>query len=1064
MIRGRVHGRPSRLSPIWSAMVALAILTALAAPAGAAVPAPAWQIDQASEPTYFPPGGVVDVGGGEAPAVAPKYHLTVVNVGGAAAESVVVTDVLPPEVTASPTVPPVYRVPGVGSSPCGSAGQTVTCEIPGSILPGIPISVYIPVDVDANASGTITNEVTVTSANTPPASRLLANTVSSELPPFEFLGTHGLFGAAYTDTGGSPEAGSHPFSVNLAANLPSRTLGSGGFQILTPVDSLRTLGFELPAGMVVNPRASTVRCTQAQLEGGGRFVKGSSVSCPPESQIGRVQFDILGGIPGLIEPLYNMVPPPGVPAEFAFGVANTNVHIRGGLSGTFNLTAKSSEILAKFPIPGIRAELWGVPSDSRHDYARRAVPACQEGCAIDPSPRALLTMPSACSDSLSVEAQATGWLGSEAAGAAEFATADGQIEGVSGCEQLNFKPSLDVSAQSKSPGTPTGLSVDLEVPQNEGTFGSASATVKRVSMELPPGMVVNPGAANGLSACSPAQIGIGGNAPPSCPDGSRIGTAEIVTPLLDAPLSGSVYLAQQQSNPFGTLLALYLVVQGEGVVVKLPGRVDTDPVTGRIVATFDNNPQLPFSDLRVRLTAGLRAPLVTPSRCGTYSTRTELTSWASSTPVVVSSPITLDRDCAVGGFDPGFRAGTTNPVAGRYSPFTLRITRGDGEQNLARVSATLPEGLLAKLVGVPLCGDMEASTGACPPASQIGTTAVGVGAGGQPLYIPQPGKAPTAVHLAGPYKGAPYSIVVEVPAEAGPFDLGLVAVRVALQVDPTTAAVSAVSDPLPQILEGIPIAYRDLRIDVDRQGFIVNPTSCDPMRVTAALTSVDGATAFPGDRFQVAGCDRLAFGPKLSLKLNGSTQRGKNPALRAVLTQASGQANIRRAAVILPKSAFIDNRHINNPCTRVQFNAGSGNGAQCPPKSILGFARAYTPLLDKPLVGPVYFRSNGGERELPDLVASLDGQVHLNLVGFIDSVRTKGTEVSRTRTTFATVPDAAVNKFVLELKGGRNGLIQNSVNLCKATNLATVRFAGQNGKTRSFDQKMGNSCKSKGGK
>jgi hypothetical protein len=507
---------------------------------------------------------------------------------------------------------------------------------------------------------------------------------------------------------------------------------------------------------------------------------------------------------------------------------------------------------------------------------------------------------------------------------------------------------------------------------------------------------------------------------------------------------------------------MYLVVvdPDTGVVLKLPGKISTDPLTGRITTSFDDNPQLPFEYLNLQLKGGSGAALIAPTSCGIYTAHAEFTGWAQPERSVSSdSSFRIDEGCgAASQFKPGLSAGSSNPTAGAFSPFVLRVTRQDGEQNLSRIEATLPPGVLAKLAGVPLCGDAQAATGDCPAASQVGTTTVAAGAGPDPIYVPQPGKAPTAVYLAGPYNGAPYSLVVKVPAQAGPFDLGVVTVRNALYVDPTTTQVTAKSDPLPQILQGIPLAYRDVRVEINRNDFTLNPTSCEPMQVTSLLTSSVGMRATPSARFQVANCEGLAFKPSLALSFKGQTKRTGDPALAAVLKAPAGQANIAKTAVILPSSVFIDNRHINNPCTRVQFAANA-----CPAKSILGTATAYTPLLDKPLTGPVYFRSNGGERKLPDLVADLNGQIHVVLVGFIDSVKS-GKESSRVRTRFQSVPDAPVSKFELKLYGGKRGLIQSSTNICKELGKATVQMTGQNGKPNDFETAIGTSCGGKKGK
>ncbi|HYJ21960.1 MAG TPA: hypothetical protein VEW07_08065, partial [Solirubrobacterales bacterium] len=530
---------------------------------------------------------------------------------------------------------------------------------------------------------------------------------------------------------------------------------------------------------------------------------------------------------------------------------------------------------------------------------------------------------------------------------------------------------------------------------------------------------------------------------------SKIGTVEIDTPLLEAPLEGSLYQGTQQSNDpqSGKMYRLFLVAAGSGVRIKLEGGLKVDPATGQMTASFDDNPQLPFERLDLRLLGGSRAPLVTPVACGTYVTTAKLTSWANPDEATTLRPsFTINQGCGKSSqFTPQLDAGSANPAAGDYSPFTLRVTRENGQQNVSRIEADLPEGVLAKLAGVALCGEAQAVTGACPAASQVGTTTVGAGAGTTPLYVPQPGKSPTAVYLAGPYKGGPYSLVVKVPAQAGPFDLGTVAVRNALYLDPTTAQVSVKSDPLPQILGGVPISYRDIRVIVNRDDFTLNPTSCDPMSVDGTIVSAQGTVARPSSGFQAVNCERLGFKPKLRLKVKGATKRGAYPALRAELRARKGEANIDRVSVALPHSEFLAQEHIKTICTRVQFATDA-----CPADSIYGHARAFTPLLDEPLEGPVYLRSSSNP--LPDLVAALDGPIDIDLAGRIDSVN------GGIRTTFDRVPDAPVSRFVLAMKGGKKGLLVNSRSLCVATNRAKILVDGQNGKTADQSPVLSSSC------
>ena len=414
----------------------------------------------------------------------------------------------------------------------------------------------------------------------------------------------------------------------------------------------------------------------------------------------------------------------------------------------------------------------------------------------------------------------------------------------------------------------------------------------------------------------------------------------------------------------------------------------------------------------------------------------------------------ITAGCGKGEFAPKLEAGTVSLRAGSFTPFTMTLSRQDGEANPQTLSLHLPQGLLAKLGGVPLCPDSQAATAECPSSSQIGHLAAASGVGPAPLWVPQPGKAPTAIYLSGPYKGAPYSIIAKVPAQAGPFDLGTIVNRSAINVDPETAIATITTDPLPQILQGVPLTLRALHVDVDRPEFTLNPTDCDAKTIEATVSATNGALATPSAPYRALNCGDLDYTPKLKLSLKGQTRRSGHPAVKALLTQPPGQANTAGASVILPSSEFIDQDHINNPCTRVQFREGA-----CPPLSVLGHAKATTPLLDQPLEGPVYFRSNGGERELPDVVADLRGPIHVTLVGFVDAVHKKGSEVSRIRTRFMNVPDAPVSRFEMSLFGGKKrGLLENSRNLCQTDRRAKLRFTAQNGLVQASEPRIVTSC------
>ena len=578
-------------------------------------------------------------------------------------------------------------------------------------------------------------------------------------------------------------------------------------------------------------------------------------------------------------------------------------------------------------------------------------------------------------------------------------------------------------------------------------------------------MSINPAAANGLAACSEAQIELGGPEPASCPPESQLGTAEVISPLFEHTLPGEIFLAQQRLNKFGALLALYVVIDDPvtGTVIKLPGRLEADPQSGQLTTRFEENPQLPFSHFRLRFFGGTGAALKTPEACGSYTIASEFSSWSGGAPTRSSDSFTLDRGadgkpCSPPRFAPTVRAGSGAPAAGQFSPFVLRLDRAEGEQRFATVNVQLPKGLLARLKGVPYCSDAalsqiptaegtggaQAAAPSCSAASQVGVLSTGLGSGARPYF------AGGKVYLAGPYKGAPLSLALVVPALAGPFDLGNVVVRAALQIDPETAQVAVVSDPIPSILHGIPTDIRSIVVDINRPQFTLNPTSCEPDSVGGSASSQQGLIASFSSRFQVGGCNDLGFKPRISLALNGPTKRGGHPALRAVVKYPAGGAysNVARAAVQLPHSAFFENDHLTSICTGPQFAAG-----KCPRSSIYGRAAVTTPLLDEALKGPVYLRASGGQRALPDLVAELNGQIKINLVGHIDS-KNQGL-----RATFVGVPDAPIAKFTLSMSGGRKSLLVNSTDVCVRKHLATVSFTAHNGKVAKSRPALRASCR-----
>jgi hypothetical protein len=900
----------------------------------------------------------------------------------------------------------------------------------------------------------------------------------------------------FSEEGGAPsmEAGAHPFQMTTSTAF-NTLLAPNGTEL--PDQQPKDLIAELPLGLIGNPRA-TPRCSAPD------FIDVSNETllpnCSDDSVVGIVGFSgrIDQPLPGetvpekQFLPLYNLEPGPGEVAKLGFAFAKVPVTIDVEVPEhspqehlPYRVLARLRNISQVLQTYSAELVVWGEPADHAHDPLRggcldldvRGVPTSKGNCPVSGGEELpFLTMPRSCAGPLQTDFSVDSWLHPGTFLASPAVTHNDAIppepEGVSGCAALEFHPEVSLVPTSARADSPSGATFHLDI-DDPGLLSSepgarAQSDIERAVVTFPPGITVNPALAGGLATCTSAQIaaetaesGFG----EACPAQSKIGTVEVETPLLDQPLSGPVFVAKQQDNPFGSLLAIYVVIKNQalGISVTLAGRVDPDPRTGQLVSTFDELPQIPFSHFKLDLRDGPRAPLVTPLACGTYSVRTELTPWANpDQPLTTSSEFQVTSGPGGGAcpngrpFAPKLTAGTASPLAGAYSPLALRLSRDDGSDRLAGLELTLPQGLLGKLAGIPYCPDAALAAAAalsqpgqgagqiahpaCPAASQLGTVTVGAGVGTSSVFV-DTGRA----YLAGPYKGAPLSMAILAPAVTGPFDLGNVLVRSALYVDPATAGIRAVSDPIPTILHGIPLDLRDIRVSIDRPDFTLNPTSCDESRFSGSAVAEGGAVAPLVERFQVGSCTALGFKPRLSLALSGETRRAGHPALSAVLRQRGGEANIDGLAVTLPPTEIIDNAHLGNPCTRPQFAEG-----RCPAKSRLGRVRVFTPLLDEPLEGTVYFRANGGERPLPDVVFDLNGQVHLVLVGHVDSVVRKGSGSSRLRTTFDLVPDAPVSKVVLRLFGGERGLIVNSRNLCAAPRRATVVMDGQNGKPNDF--------------
>jgi hypothetical protein len=880
-------------------------------------------------------------------------------------------------------------------------------------------------------------------------------------------------GARYTDANGAMarQAGYHAdilnnFSLGLVPLVPK----------VEVKEMVHRIKFEQPPGVLANAVGIT-QCPETGMKAGAG---GNQAICPVGSQIGIASVGT-GRVP-----IYNVTAPYGTPALFAFNYLGSVIRISPTVRpGDYGITMDSGVVSQGVMFQNIEITFWGVPADPIHDPNRWVMNAAGTGMVkggpspdmADPKP--FTSLPTSCPGAAAVtNVTADGW---DSQGLFVDFLIDKDLDGedfrFSGCDQLGFEPTVEARPTTNLADSPSGLDVSIKMPQGQDPDGFSEAQLRDAVITFPKGMTVNPASGDGLGACTPAQIGLTtpvgqpkavfDGAEANCPNNSKLGTVQIDTPLLDHPMPGAIYLATQNQNPFGSLLALYIAVDDpqSGVRIKLAGEARPDPKTGQLTASFANNPQQPFTEFKVNLFTGPRAALKTPLSCGQFETTTTMVPWSSPTGADANPTDSfLIEKGANGGAClktdaqapnvPTFGAGTLDPSAGAYSPFVLKLTRADGTAPIKAIDATLPKGLLGKLAGIPYCpdanlvvaaaksGKVERAAASCSPASRVGSVNVSAGAGSTPLQV-----SGTA-YLAGPYKGAPLSLAIVTPAVAGPFDLGTVVVRTALQVDPETTQIHAVSDEIPTILQGIPLDIRQIALNMDRPSFTLNPTSCDPMAVLGGATSVFNQTASLSSPFQVGGCGGLGFKPKLSLSLKGGTARSKFPALRAELNARPGDANIAKAVVSLPHSEFLAQEHIRTVCTRVQFAANN-----CPKGAIYGSATAWSPLLDQPLTGPVYLRSSSNP--LPDLVADLNGQIRVSLVGRIDSIR------GGIRNSFELVPDAPVSKFVLQMQGGKKGLLVNSRDLCKSVNKVDARFTGQNGKTHNIEPVLTNSCKKK---
>jgi hypothetical protein len=886
------------------------------------------------------------------------------------------------------------------------------------------------------------------------------------------------------------QAGSHPDLTTSFVLSPEVPVAEG---------SLKDVRVELPPGFVGNPEA-TPRCTYYE------FVHGEKAHpCPDDTAVGVENGYVVAGaseehVLTVSASVYNIESSPGVAAELGFRFNEIvpillDVSVRTG--GDYGLTVKAPNISEAAEVYGNTVTVWGVPAEPIHDPLRgkclfkdereglyTTYESTGQSCPANVAVKPFLTNPTSCGAPRTATLSVDSW---EDPGS--FVSLPSALPELSGCEKLDFSPSIEAQPDGTAGSTPTGLNVHLHVPQ-EATLnpvGLAEADVKDTTVTLPAGVQLSPSAADGLQACSQltgkeepqkeaaeekhevSGINLETKQRANCPEASKVANVKIKTPLLEGELEGSVYLAAPQNfaglseNPFSSLVALYLVAEEPkaGVLVKLAGKVSPNPETGQLTTTFENTPQLPFSDLKLEFYGTDRAPLATPALCGTYTTETSFVPWSApesgspatpsssfhitSGPATVSEPNGTPCPGATLPFSPSLESGTTNINAGSFSPLTTTLSREDGQQSIQSVTLHYPAGLSGLLSNVKLCGEAQANAGTCGPESEIGETVVSVGLGNDPFSVTG-GK----VYITGPYEGAPFGLSIVNPAKAGPFDLQEgrpVIVRAKIEVNPTTAALTVTTNTpaegyaIPSIIEGIPLQIKHVNVNITRPGFTFNPTSCSPMQVTGSVNSAEGASSPVSIPFQVTNCASLKFAPQFKVSTSGKTSKADGASLTTKVEEPAGsmgtQANITRVKVELPKALPSRLTTLQKACTDAQFEL---NPANCPAESDIGYAVVHTPLIPVPLEGPAIFVSHGGEA-FPSLTMLLQGYgVKIDLVG-----TTFISKAGITSTTFKTVPDQPFNTFELTLPEKQYSALAANGNLCNQKLAMPTEFVGQNG-------------------
>lgn len=1056
----------SRLLAMWLLAAFLFVGAVAASPSIAAPAAPHWSIVSQAQPTYFKAGDTADA-----------YTLIVRNDGAMPtthASTVTVTDALPAGVTATNISADGAAANGTGSPrysmscPEGPVTVTVACSyeedaVHGPVLPGATIVLTITVSLPAGIQELQPNSATVSGGGAPSASTSVAPPIDAEPVPFGLS----FFDLDLAEESGEADtqAGSHPYELtaSLAFNISAReTPSSANGNAESPLAPAapKDLEVELPAGLVGNPNV-VPRCSQQA------FLEREGLNCPVDTQVGTVKALFYGAFPATVYPVYDIVPPPGQPAELGFSVAISGhvpifFHLRS--NGDYGLTMQLGNIPEPGPLQGAILTLWGVPAEAGHDLEREGTIGegrqedsefckplvevvggveTQTRCPSDAPATPFLTLPSKCqSTNLQAGVLSDSW---ELPG--QFQTLSPEpvaATSVTGCEQLAFNPSLALTAETAQAGAPSGYTIELHLPQNNDPSGLATPALHTAVVSLPVGAVISPPTANGLQGCSQAEFGLHSLASASCPAQSQIGTVQVTTPWLSSPLEGQVFLAQPECSPCtplqaqeGKLLRLLLQAQGSGVIVKLEGSTSIDQSTGQLTVTFAESPQLPLEELKLTLNGGSRAPLANPSTCGVaLAASSLLTPYSSETPAQPSSEPFEVTGCPAPQFHPSFTAGTTNNQAGAFSPVTVTLSRTDQDEQLQALTVHLAPGLLGMLAKVALCPQAQAQAGACSVQSEVGTVTVGAGAGASPLFLAG------HVFLTGADEGAPFGLSIVVPAKAGPFNLGTIVLGARITVNPSTAALTITSGPLPQQLDGIPLQIKTINLNIDREGFMFNPTDCQRLAIEGVLQSTAGATAAASSPFQAANCATLPFKAKLTAVTHAKTSKAGGAYLHMRIASQFGQAGIAKLKIDLPKQLVSRQSTLQQACVAAVIQV---NPADCPAGSVVGSVTIITPVLRHALMGPVYLVSRGGAAS-PGLELVLQGE------GLpIDVIGQTSIKHRRIAGIFRSLPDVPISTLGLVLDEGPHSLLaadlpaNASASMCGQSLAMPTLITAQNG-------------------